>query len=377
MKNRFVLLQFGFISGQSLAGIAKFAHEHDWHIVLEDRSMPPTGWHGDGVITSLKSENKALVNFVKGLIASHVPVVDIRAISSELDVPRVIGDHRRVGEVAAEHFEERRFKHIAWFSMEWSNVHRMRFEGLAGSWHGDKPLQWVWSRRTEQSGRDDWDALMSWLRERLAAAPKPLAIVAYNDSDASRVLTAALAAGLSIPEEVAILGIDDESLIVENQQVPLSSVRHDLFRIGYEGAALLERLMDGKKPPREPILIPPRGVSARRSTDVIAVSSPIMRSALDAISQDLSKPLNAAKLAKKIGVSGVALNRLFKTELGTTPALEIRRQRLAHAKVLLTSTDKPIKEIAALCAFRDTAHFTNAFRAATGLTPRAFRKGGR
>ena len=153
MKNKLVLLQFGYISRRSIAGIAQFAHEHNWNIVLEDRTSPPIGWRGDGVITSLKTENDLLVRFIRGLVAANVPVVDIRAISSELSVPRVIGDHHRIGEVAAEHFEERRFRHIAWFSMEWTNVHRMRFEGLAQRWHGERPLQWIWSRRTQPSDR--------------------------------------------------------------------------------------------------------------------------------------------------------------------------------------------------------------------------------
>lgn len=99
-----------------------------------------------------------------------------------------------------------------------------------------------------------------------------------------------------------------------------------------------------------------------------------MRQALDLIKRNRAHSLNAASLARKIGVSGFELNRLFKLELGTTPALEIRRQRIASAKVLLLSTGKPIKEVSYLCGFRDVAHFTNAFRRATGETPSSFRK---
>ncbi len=223
---------------------------------------------------------------------------------------------------------------------------------------------------------DDWKALNTWLAAKLAMAPKPLALFAFNDNNAALALEAALAAGFSVPEEIAILGVDDETLIVENQSVPLSSVRHDLRGIGVEAAALLDRLMEGGKPPDAAVLVPPLGVAVRRSTDVVAVTSPTIRRALALIREHLSDAYGVSELAAELGVSRATLSRIFSAEMDSTPSREFLRQRLARAKVLLATTDTPIKAIALECGFCDLSHLTNIFRRETGITPRAFRKGG-
>ena len=113
-----------------------------------------------------------------------------------------------------------------------------------------------------------------WLTAELARLPKPLGIFAYSDYDASRVLGICREHGIDVPREVSILGVDNNPIICENQQIALSSVNHDLERVGYEGAALLDRLMQGEAAPERPVLIPPRGVTTRQSTDTAAVSDP-------------------------------------------------------------------------------------------------------
>ena len=222
---------------------------------------------------------------------------------------------------------------------------------------------------------DDWKALNAWLAAKLAMAPKPLALFAFNDNNAALALEAALAAGFSVPEEIAMLGVDDEALIVENQSVPLSSVRHNLRGIGVQAAALLDQLMEGGKLPKTPILVPPLGIAVRRSTDVVAVSSQTLRHALALIREHLSDSYGVSELAADLGVSRATLSRLFSAEMDSTPSNEFLRQRLARAKVLLATTDRPIKTIASECGFCDFSHLANVFRRETGTTPHAFRRG--
>jgi len=373
MRPKHVLLQLGYTSKRRLEAIAAFAKSHNWSITLEDRSSLPRGWTGDGVLTLLRARQPRLLEYAKKTAARGIPVIDLTICHPEVRLPRVIGDHAAIGALAAEHFEERRFRNVALFSKDYTHVEELRFGGFRRRWRGNPPIEMFWRKATAERRYDDWNALMKWLSTKLANAPKPLAVFAFNDADAARVLHAAQAAGLSIPEEVAILGADDETIITENQSVPLSSVRHDIAGLGREAAALLERLMNGETPPKEPILVPPLGISVRRSTDVVAVSSPLMRRALSLISDHLAETYGASELADGLGVSRATLNRLFTAELESSPSAEFLRQRIARAKILLSTTDKPMKAVAAACGFCDSAHLANVFRRETGLTPSDFR----
>ena len=375
MRPKHVLLQLGYTSKRRLEAIAAFAKSHNWSITLEDRSSLPRGWTGDGVLTLLRARQPRLLEYAMKTAARGIPVIDLTICHPEVRLPRVIGDHAAIGALAAEHFEERRFRNVALFSKDYTHVEELRFGGFRRRWRGNPPIEMFWRKETAERRYDDWNALMEWLSDRLADASKPLAVFAFNDADAARVLHAAQAAGLSIPEEVAILGADDETIITENQSVPLSSVRHDIAGLGREAAALLERLMNGEAPPKEPILVPPLGISVRRSTDVVAVSSPLMRRALSLISDHLAESYGASELADDLGVSRATLNRLFTAELESSPSAELLRQRIARAKILLSTTDDPMKAVAAACGFCDSAHLSNVFRRETGLTPKAFRAG--
>ena len=372
MKN--ILLQIGYTSFRRLEALAAFANGHGWSIAFEDTSSIPRGWSGDGVLIHLRAGRPRLVAFAEKLLAKGVPVVDLSICHPEVSMARVIGDHRGIGALAAEHFEERHFRNGAFFAKDWTNIERLRLEGFRERWRGETPLEFVWRRECDSRCYDDWKGLDSWLGAKLAAAPKPLALFAFNDNDAARALNVALSMGLSVPEEVSILGVDDESALVENQRVPISSVRHDLWRLGWESAALLERLMEGEAPPPEPILIRPTGVTTRRSTAVVAAPTEALRKALALIGEHLADSFGMAGISASLGVSRATLDRMFATGLGTTPSREFLRQRIARAKMLLAQTDKPIKAIAGECGFYDSAHLTNVFRREAGTTPNGYRK---
>ncbi len=377
MGRKHVLLQLGYTSKRRLDGIAAFAKAHDWSIAIEDRSSLPSGWTGDGALVLLRQRQPRIAAFAQRLATRGIPVVDLSICHPEINLPRVVGDHETIGKMAAEHFIERHFRHATFFAKDWTNVERLRFCGFRRAWvesGRDGPFTWVWRKEGAERRYDDWNVLNAWLAAKLAAAPKPMAIFAFNDNNAALALEAALAAGFSVPEEIAILGVDDEAIIVENQSVPLSSVRHDLRGIGIQAAALLDRLMEGGKPPETPVLVPPLGVAVRRSTDVMAASSPIVRRALALIREHLSDAYGVSELAAELGMSRATLSRLFSAEMESAPSAEFLRQRIVRAKALLATTDSPVKAIAAACGFCDAAHLTNVFRRETGVTPRAFRR---
>ena len=249
-------------------GIGRFAREHGWRLTLANRLVrAPRGWNGDGAIVTLR-DDPAVLRFADGLAKRGIPVVDITFHRPEVTVPRAIPDYHGAGLVAAQHFFDIGLKRTAWFSTEWSNVQRLFFKGLAEGFgkdcppaaratparRCDPPARFVLSELLPRSRLDDPDRFAEVLAPRLHALPKPVGILAYNDEEAARIAALCLDIGILVPEEVAILGIGNDAFLCENQAVPISSVIDDLERNGYEGAALLARLMDGAPTPKESVI---------------------------------------------------------------------------------------------------------------------------
>lgn len=373
MDNRHILLLLGYTTQQRLQGIARFAREHAWSFTFEHRNETPRGWTGDGALMTLRADDARLVDYARRLRKNAIPVVDFSIAHPELHLPRVIGDHARIGALAAEHFSAHQFRNVVFFSTGRSHIHDLRYGGFTRAL-GENAPRWTWCEEVPASRRDDWKAMIGWLSRLLIRAPKPLGVFAYNDADAARVLNACFTAGLDVPEAVSILGVDDDRLIAENQVVPLSSIRHDLERIGYEGAALLQRLMDGAKPPSEAKVIPPLGIIERASTDILAATSPLVRRAMLHFRTHLAESFGIDQLSEALGCSPTELRAAFRAELDSTPARELRRQRLARAKFLLRNTDQPVGIVAAETGFCNIAHFSNVFTSATGASPREYRR---
>ena len=379
MKWRNVLILVTPAYQPRLAGIARYARQHNWQLTILDRiARQPSGWNGDGVLVTLR-DNPKIVAFVKSLRRRKIPVVDLTFNHPEMRLPRVSGDHAAMGRLARQHFEERNFHNFAWFSTNWLNIHKLRYDGFTRSSLPiprspfPVPQKWIFSDEAPSERLDDFAWFNRWLGKKLRDAPKPLALLAYDDADAARALGACLAAGLAVPDDVAILGIGGDRLICENQPVPLSSVEHDQGRTGYEGAELLDRLMDGKAPPAKPVLIPPRGITVRASTDFIAAASPVLRRALEHIRSNLAKPVGLSQIADEIGSSRATVARLFEHELGHSAGEEIMRQRIDMAKRLLKNDSLSVSEVAYRTGFCNPAYFTNTFRRETGLTPKGWR----
>ena len=372
MKRKNVLVMVSPMSFPRTEGIARYAREHDWNLMIQDRlGYHPLAWNGDGVIATIRSD-PVTFSCISRLMKRGVPVVDLTISRPDVAVPRVTSDHTAIGRLAAEHFRERNFRNAVWFSTGWGAVHAMRFKGLQEGLER-APLKWVLAESLPTSRQNDWSSFTKWLRGAFAAAPKPVAALTYDEADGARLLNAALELDISVPEELAILTIGDNRTICENQSVPLSSIDQTLERGGYEAAALLDRLMSGQRPPKKPILVPPLGVVVRRSTEVIAVSDPTVRKAMEFISKRLAQPIGSPQIADALGVRRPILDTLFREHLCHSVGEEIRRQRFARAKLLLETTNMSVAAIAAETGYCSPSHLANTFRDATGVSPRAWR----
>ena len=377
MKAKNVLALVTSSSQARIRGIARFAKSAGWNLMLENQlAHGPKGWRGDGVLVTMK-DSPSVIEYVRRLQRLRIPVVNLTGSYTPKSMPSVTGDSRRIGELAAEHFRDRAFRHVAWFSTNGNRIQHQRADAFADAWRRirpdtDAPLRFIWSENSDIRNRDDWSQQSKWLAALLKKAPKPLGVFCYSDYDASHVLGICRDSDIDVPREVAVLGVDDNDVICENQSVPLSSVRHDLEQVGYTGAELLNRLMERKKTARL-ILIPPKGVTTRRSTDTTAVGNPQLSAALRIIERRIREPLGAAQIADEMGIPRIRLDRLFARELGTPVGREILRQRMIAAKALLQETEMTLSEIAAQTGFCNAGYLANIFRREFGVTPGQYR----
>ena len=388
MEAKNVLALVTSTSQARIRGIARYAKSAGWNLMLENQlAHGPKGWRGDGVLVTMKNA-PSLVTYVDRIRRMGIPVVNLTGSFVPDSIPAVIGDNAKMGALAAEHFADRAFRHVAWFSTNWNRIQQQRAAAFAKEWKrlcptADAPLRFIWSENSSARTRDDWSQQSNWLAAHLKGSPKPLGIFCYSDYDASHVLGICRDNKIDVPREVAILGVDNNAIICENQSIPLSSVNHNLERVGYAGAALLDRLMKRKRTGnRNPgsgqdpktILIPPQGIITRRSTDTMAISDTTLRLAMRIIDQRLAKPLGAAQIADEMGIPRIRLDRLFARELGTSVGQEILHQRMVAAKALLRETELTLSEIASRTGFCNAGYLANTFRREFNVTPGQYRQ---
>lgn len=375
-SRRSVLLLLGTYNVDAHAGIARFASEHGWHLNADMARIPviPRGWTGDGIITGL-GEWEDPVRFVLAQEQARTPIVDIYQMRPDIALPRVAGDHALVGKQAAEHFLEGSWRHFGWFARANHHVATLRREGFERAL-ADRGYTSRWIGRDLRFSLKGYssDKLLAAVGAELLAGPKPEAVFAFNDFDAAFLMDACHRVGLTVPDDVAILGVDNNPLVVNAVQPRLSSVKLDFQRIGYEAASLLHRLMDGSSPPTESLLIAPRGVAGRESTDTTAVHHPVVRKTLSTMKVRLRESLGVEDLARAAGCSRRTLETLFQKELRRSVHRTLLEIRLREARHLLQTTNDTVESIAADTGFCHAPHLYREYKRWTGLTPRAWRK---
>jgi len=349
-------------------GIGQFAAEHKWIVTVNDGCTLPDGWHGDGIITYF-DKRKDIIRYVT---TAKVPVVNLSGFRPDIALPSVTGDNVGIGRMAAEFFHPKGFTHAAYFATQFRRLQKLRLHGFAARWKeltGNKITPMVPALDKLRTRADDWTALSAYIRKKLSVIPKPLAVFAYCDYDAAKVETAVLEADLRLPEDVAILGVDNDPLICENESVTLSSICHDRTRVGYEGAALLERLMSNEVVAEQTHMILPSRIAERASTRGIYSDDPLIQRVIAHFAQNLSRRVGLSEAAAEVGVNPRQLERHFARHTNRTVMSYLRELRLLRANMLLLETDLNLCEISTRCGFSNAQHFSNTFRETYGLTP--------
>lgn len=372
-RRRTVALVYSFSLGYcraTLRGITAWAGaRQDWDLVpvAPDRSARELRrLRPDGVIAHLFDRDLA-----RGITRLGVPVISTCGLISNPGVPRVLADDLAVGRRAAEHLLDRGLRSFAWVGHRTQEASQRRAAGFRAALaaRGLDAPRWAAPAARVFDPHGIAPQVDAATVAFLARLPRPLGVACANDIIARQLLELLHGAGIAVPEEVAVLGVDDDDLLCRLARPPLSSVRLDAEAIGRRAAELLAEWLDhGRRPPEETLLAP-RQVVARRSTDLQAGLDPALATALAAGPQHINR------LAALAAVSRRTLERRARRHLGRGIAAELRRRRIGLAQELLGGTTLPVAEVARRTGFRDNAELTRAFRRELGVTPSRWRAG--
>jgi LacI family transcriptional regulator len=376
-KQKNVLVALGWYDHRLLQGIAAYATKHRWHLAAHSiihEKVIPWGWEGDGVLAWLAAGDD-LAHFVTSV---KKPTVDFSLRRPHLPFARVVQDHAETGQLVARHFLERGFQNFVFYSdsENWSQDERGKgfVAALKKAGHACQWIRWHLAQEDHGPGGSEWLRRRRWLLAQLQSAPKPVAVFAANGTLTVEIQELCLDAAIAVPSEVAIVGIEDYLLSVGGTNRSLSGVDTNLEEQGYQGAALLDRLMAGAKPPRDPVRIAPAGVIARKSSDILAISHAGVARALHFIAEHFADTISVDDVARVAGMSRRGLHQAFTEHVGCTPGDKIRHTRLEFAKRRLAETEEKIESIARQSGYPSLNTFFLAFRKSANATPAEFRK---
>lgn len=359
-----------------LEGIVSYQRSHQqWLTFLDDeaRGMWDMNWLSsgkwDGVICRHTTPEMAERCRKLGLF-----LVDVNDSGPIPGVPKIRPDNVAIGHRGAEHFLGRGYRNFGFCgfgNQDWSRERQAGYE---------EALQLV-DRECHVHNLDypgvvapDWDRTLTLeIADWLKKLPKPIAIMACVDMHAFQVIHAAKQANLNVPEDVALVGVNNDVLRCELSYPPLSSVEPNAFQSGYLAAETLDRMLHGDNRVSADIRIDPLDVVTRHSSNLLAIQDPHVVAALRHINERACCGLTVDQVVRAAAASRSKLEKKFRQYLGRSPQAEIRRVQIAKVRTLLRDTDYPLKQIAELCGFEYVEYLSVVFKRITGQTPGHFR----
>ena len=366
-----------------LRGIAAYARAHGpWAFFHEERDLGTRlpknleEWRPDGIIARLTG-----ARLIRQVRQMGLPMVNLTLAAGTEDIPGVTSRPESIVRLAIDHFLERGFQHFAYCGFPGALFSELRAkcyqEALA---EHDRPVHlFASSPRSRKMSLAESEAYALGRAEKLAqwlqGLPKPVALLACNDKRGQQVAAACAELGIDVPDQVAVLGIDNDDVQCELCNPPLSTIDPNVEQVGYEAAALLDRLIAGEPPPPTLILVEPSRVVVRRSTDVLAIANREMAEAVRFVRDHACDPeLEIEDLVAQLDLSRKTLDRWFQKCLGRSPHEEIARVRLARIQDLLATTTLPPDEIALLSGFGHVGSMCRMMKRMTGQSPGEYRQ---
>ncbi|WP_437206572.1 substrate-binding domain-containing protein [Planctomicrobium sp. SH664] len=358
-----------------LLGVRRYLTLHGpWSVFLELRALESDvpawlqTWRGEGILTRTGSQKTADLLGEVG-----VPTVELRATRLKHDFPFIGVDNAAVGRMVAEHLLERGFRNFAFYDINTE----IYFEQRRASFHQAIEVAGFTVSRHQAPGHrecpTDWERHQEDLVDWLHSLPKPVGVMACTDQLGFWLLDACRRAGISVPEEVAVVGVEDDETLCEVSIPPMSSVRFNAERIGFQAAELLESMMSGGVPPSEHLLVPPLGITVRPSSDILAIEDRELAKALYFIRQQACAGISVQDVLQQVPMSRSSLERKVRGLLGRSPQAEINHIKIERAKILLRETDWNLDSIARRTGFGSAQLLCERFKSSVGLTPGSYR----
>ena len=360
-----------------LAGIVRYMRMHDrWSVFLEQRDLfkqPPrwlNKWQGDGIIS--RATTPRLLDAISD---TGVPFVELTDRKGDVEFSQIRSDDAAIGKMGAEHLLERGFKRFGYCGYKgeaWSKRREESFVKTIDQKSSESCSLYnsTWQGRGARNWEDEQRCIIEWLQ----TLTPPFAVMACNDIRGRQIIDACSELDLAVPEQVVVVGVDDDELLCRMCSPPLSSVIPNAQAVGFRAAEVLASLMDGKSPASEVQLIEPLGVATRQSTDAVAIDDPDIAAALRYIREYACRGITVAEVVRDNSVSRSTLERQVRKYLGRTPQEEIRFVQIKRARELLISTDLSAEQIAPLCGFEHPEYLHVVFKRVTGTTIGVFRK---
>ena len=364
-----------------IAGIGEYltSTRASWDLYLEEdfrcRLQGIERWQGHGIIADF--DDPATCEALSGV---HLPVVAVGgSYADEADYPQgtpyVATDNFKLVKLAYDHLIEAGLQNFACFSLPKADVNRwaqerekafealMQRDGIQGHvYRGVGTSAPSWDTAVEQQ--------IAWVR----SLPKPIGIIAVTDARARQLLQACLCAGIAVPEQVALIGIDNDPLARILTRVPLSSVIQGTVEMGRTAAHLLHQMLHGARFADTRILVPPAGINVLASSRHEARNHPHVMQAMHFIRQYACQGIKTEQVADYVGISRSSLEWYFRRELGRSVHDEILRFKLDAAKRLLQQADSNVADIAVTCGFTSVQYMHAVFKRELGCTPREYQE---
>lgn len=377
MKNKIaVFSQFQGIGQKILIGVAnQFQQRSDW-IMVPFPILPSSD-----VIDFCDDDYEGIIvidpteSFSNSFGERSIPTINVFSNKEFGGATAISVDHEEIGQMAAQHLIGRGFKNIAFVGGIETEVAKRRYQSFKSNLNeSDVSLHLFAESFPETSGSETEKGnanFVSRLSAWVEALPKPIGVFALDDWKAFTTQLACRKLGIRVPEDVALIGVNDDELACQISMPCLSSIRLPLEKMGYESVeAIISLIKNGKA---ESKVLKPVGLVTRESTNTFAVSDQVVEKALKFMQQESTKPIRVEEVLKHVGVSRSLLERRFRGEIGRTPLVEMRRQRVEKARALLADTELAINKISEMCGFASNIRFTTVFREQVGITPSEFR----
>ena len=359
---------------ESYAGCHQYADAAGWHctiepaidrVLLESRGPIPF----DGILA------RATPEIAKAARKKNVPLVNIWLNSPVRELPSVFPDFEGSGVLAAEHLLARGFRHLAYLGYRSDIDSRLQSEGMRKVTRRENCNLTThrFSRTSMEGPARGWQPFVTGIQSWIESWQLPIGVLVCNDVFCRYLIDICRSKGLHVSQEVAIIGTYNESEICNAPPPSLTSIDMNCSQVGYRAAALLDRLMNGAKPPLDPIMVAPAELLPRQSTDLLAADDPAVTKALRFIADNTHERIRVTDVVSAVNTNRRSLEKRFRQSLNRSIADEINRLRLERAKRQMIGTKASLKDIAASTGFRNSDHFSKVFSRIEGISPSHFR----